>query len=30
MSMIYCEHCDKHIDTDYNEIKCNNGEHEQL
>ena len=26
MSMIYCEHCDKHIDTDYYEIECKEGE----
>lgn len=30
MSIIYCEICDKVIDTDYLEIKCNEGEHETL
>ena len=30
MSVIYCENCDKMIDTDFLEIKCNEGEHETL
>lgn len=30
MSMIYCEVCCNHIDTDFYEIKCNEGVHEEL
>ena len=30
MSVIYCEECCKHIDTDFYYIECKDGEHETL
>lgn len=30
MSVIYCDDCCKHIDTDYYVIECLDGEHEEL
>lgn len=30
MSIIFCEICGKHIDTDYLEIECDNNEQGEL
>ena len=30
MSIIHCEDCQKHIDTDDYEIECEDGEHKEL
>lgn len=30
MSVIYCDKCCKHVDTDFYYIECNGEEHEEL